>query len=343
MREDKLSIRRYNYIPYDPNPTDSFEFGLSEKNLDYSLSEKNLDSDRDDKLNRSIYDCKNKPYQGTELILKEGQYPSKDQSANEVYEHLGNIDNFYKKVFGRNSIDNRGFKIVANVHFDIEYETAFWSIDKKQIFYGEGDASSDRQDFYSFTSCIDVSAHAFAHGMIQYESKLNYAFETGALCESIADVFAIMVRQYINEEKSDESRWLLGRELLATSLNPPNYSYLGMRSLKTPGQANICDLQVAHMDDYRVLPEVFDNGGVHINSGIPNKAFYLLATALGGYSWNIAGKIWYNALVGSNLTSSTTFKDFAYITVSRTRDKFGQRFANIVADSWSQVGIHVSL
>jgi hypothetical protein len=85
-----------------------------------------------------------------------------------------------------------------------------------------------------------------------------------------------------------------------------------------------------------------DNGGVHINSGIPNHAFYLCAVALGGYAWEKAGVIWYATLCDTRLSSSAQFQDFANLTADNAGRLFGDVEQQAVINAWEQVGIIVT-
>src|SRR5678815_4747497 len=128
----------------------------------------------------------------------------------------------------------------------------------------------------------------------RYEAKLTYSQHPGALNESMSDVFGSLVKQYSLNQSAADADWLIGAGLLAAGVNG-----VALRSMKAPGTAYDDrvlgkDPQPAHMKDY--VNTISDNGGVHINSGIPNHAFYVVATELGGFAWEKAGKIWYVAL-----------------------------------------------
>ena len=122
-----------------------------------------------------------------------------------------------------------------------------------------------------------------------------------------------------------------------------------LRSLKAPGTAFDNDImgkdpQPAHMDDFAKLPdtEEGDNGGVHINSGIPNRAFFLAATAIGGNAWEAPGHIWYESLRSSN--PKTGFQEFADTTFAQADKLFGAGSAEqqAVLSAWQEVGIKIS-
>ncbi|WFQ79845.1 M4 family metallopeptidase [Xenorhabdus sp. SF857] len=290
-----------------------------------------------DKPHRTIYDAKNKEeFPGEELSRREGMPESSDDSVNEAYEYIGKTHEFYKKIFGRNSLDNKGIKLVATVHYGKNYLNAFWT--RKQMIFGDGDGKY----FNRFTSAIDIIAHELTHGVIESEAGLDYIYQSGALNESISDVFGIMVKQYVNNQKVDESNWLLGQGLLGPKFNPENKSEVGLRTFINPGSAFSGDKQVGHMDLYEDLPFIIDNGGVHIHSGIPNRAFYLVAMALGGYAWEKAGKIWYETLLDKRLSSDADFEDFARLTIDNAEKLFSKKTSDIVSHGWKEVGVPLS-
>ncbi|MBC8945854.1 zinc metalloproteinase aureolysin [Xenorhabdus indica] len=288
----------------------------------------------DKKLNRTIYNAENTDvYPGTKIVRVEGTSESKDISVNEAYEHLGNTYNFYKEIFGRDSIDNKGLKLAATVHYLEGYANAFWA--NNQMVFGDG----MKLYFNRFTSCIDITAHELTHGVTQYEADLDYAYQSGALNESISDVFGVMVKQFTNNQKANESDWLVGQGIFGPKMNPHNDPNIALRSFKHPGSAYSHDDQIGHMNQYQELPLSNDNGGVHKYSGIPNKAFYLLAVELGGYSWERAGKIWYETLTDRRLSNKANFNDFAKLTVDNAYKLFGKSISNLVTDAWNQVGV----
>ncbi|AOM39323.1 M4 family metallopeptidase [Xenorhabdus hominickii] len=309
-------------------------YQLMDTDIEETITQQKDEATNDDKLNRTIYDARNKEeFPGEKLSRSEGMSEDTDIYVNEAYDYLGKTHEFYKKIFGRNSLDNYGLKLVATVHYGKNYLNAFWS--RKQMVFGDGDG----QYFNRFTSSIDVIAHELTHGVIESEAKLHYAYQSGALNESIADVFGIMVKQYFDNQKADESNWLLGEGLLGPKLNPDNKPDLALRNFIHPGTAFPGDRQVGHMDKYEKLPFTIDNGGVHIFSGIPNRAFYLVAIELGGYAWERAGKIWYETLLDEQLSSDADFEDFAKLTVENAEKLFDNQISNIVSNCWKKVGI----
>lgn len=178
--------------------------------------------------------------------------------------------------------------------------------------------------------------------MTEVEGPLWYFRQAGALNESISDVFGSLVKQKFLNQKVDQADWLIGAGLLTDKVKGK-----ALRSMKEPGTAFDDpvlgkDPQPGRMRDYVRTWE--DNGGVHINSGIPNRAFYQVASRLGGYAWEKAGRIWYEALRDPRLKPDTNFIDFARITVMAATRLYGAGSAEetAVQDAWGEVDIKVS-
>lgn len=173
--------------------------------------------------------------------------------------------------------------------------------------------------------------------MTQHTADLQYWNQSGSLNESISDVFACMVEQWHLGQTSEQGDWILGQTIW-----PVGRRGAALRSLKAPGTAYNDpiigkDGQPAHMRDYNTTTE--DNGGVHINSGIPNHAFYLSAIGLGGHSWERAGQVWYKTLLDPRITQDCNFAQFAELTVDNTRTMFGDSAKDIVRNAWVSVGV----
>ncbi|MGY3201587.1 M4 family metallopeptidase [Streptomyces sp. TE5632] len=284
------------------------------------------------KPHRTVHDARH----GTKLpgtaVRREGQEPGKDATVNRAYAGLGATFELFLRAFSRDSIDGAGLPLVATVHYDRDYNNAFWNGD--QMVFGDGDG----EIFLDFTIPIDVIGHELAHGVTQYTANLDYFGQSGALNESVSDVFGALIKQYTLGQTAGEADWLIGAGLLA-----PRVTGKALRSMKEPGTAYDDDVlgkdpQPATMDDY--VRTGRDNGGVHINSGIPNHAFYLAATTLGGHSWERAGQVWYDVLTGGELSQDAQFTDFATLTVQAARARFGEgEELRAVSKAWERVGV----
>jgi Zn-dependent metalloprotease len=219
------------------------------------------------------------------------------------------------------------------VHYDQDYDNAFW--DGTQMIFGDGDG----QYFNRFTISVDVIGHELTHGVTGSQVNLEYQDQSGALNESISDCFGSMVKQYAQDPKqtAEEADWLIGAGLFTSQVQG-----VALRSMKAPGTAFDDpvlgkDPQPATMADY--VSTTSDNGGVHTNSGIPNRAFYLAAVGFGGYSWEKAGKIWYETIASPLLSATATFAEFADVTISVAESLFDADAAAVVRDAWTQVGV----
>ncbi|MEP0795492.1 M4 family metallopeptidase [Trichocoleus sp. DQ-A3] len=281
---------------------------------------------------RTIFDAKNGNDLPGTLVRSEGDPPSEDAAINEAYDGSGATYDLYEQVFERNSIDNRGLRLDSTVHFGVKYDNAFWNGD--QMVYGDGDG----EIFERFTKAIDVIGHELTHGVTQYEANLIYYGESGALNESFSDVFGSLVKQRVLNQTAEEADWIIGEGLFTA-----NVKGVGIRSMKAPGTAYDDpvlgkDPQPAtYKDRYKGLE---DNGGVHINSGIANRAFYLAAVEIGGYAWEKAGKIWYIAL-RDRLRSRANFKRAANTLITVAGELYGEgsKEQNAVRKGWQQVGV----
>lgn len=285
---------------------------------------------------RTIYTAQHSTELPGDLIRKEGAPPCGDVAADEAYDALGATHDFYWQVYERNSIDDDGMHMKATVHFDKDYNNAFW--DGQAMVFGDGDGDI----FNRFTVSLDVIGHELTHGVVGDEAQLQYFQQSGALNESISDIFGSLVKQYLLKQTADKADWLIGAGLLTARIKG-----VALRSMKAPGTAFDDPLlgkdpQPAHMKNFVRTWE--DNGGVHINSGIPNHAFYLAATNISGYAWEKAGRIWYEALRDKQVRSNTGFQRFAQITLRNAARLYGTTSVETkaVREAWNQVGIKTS-
>jgi len=282
---------------------------------------------------RTIYDAQHGQTLPGHLARAEGQAPSADKAVNEAYDGLGNTFDFYLTTYHRNSIDNAGLALVASVHYGQKYDNAFWN--GQQMVFGDGDGVL----FTGFTGAVDVIGHELTHGVTGSEANLTYQGQPGALNESISDVFGSLVKQFALKQSVAQADWLIGAGILA-----PGIHGTALRSMKNPGTAYDDpkigkDPQPADMAHY--VHTTSDNGGVHINSGIPNRAFYLAASNLGGFAWDKAGRIWYDTLCDHSLKSSANFAAFASLTVRHAALLYGTGSVEqkAVVDAWQKVGV----
>jgi Zn-dependent metalloprotease len=286
---------------------------------------------------RLIHDAKTGTTLPGTLVRSEGQAATGDAAVDEAYDGLGATFDLYWDIYQRDSIDNAGMDLIGTVHYDKKYDNAFWN--DVQMVFGDGDG----QYFNRFTIAIDIMGHELTHGVTAHQANLVYHGQPGALNESLSDVFGSLVKQYAQSPRQTaaDADWLIGAGLFTSAING-----IALRSMKAPGTAYDDrvlgkDPQPDHMSKY--VNTTRDNGGVHINSGIPNRAFYLAAIALGGYAWEKAGKIWYATNCDPRLSPTASFQDFANLTADNAAKLFDADVAAKVAEAWRQVGINVAV
>lgn len=289
---------------------------------------------------RIVYDAENRSQLPGTVVRQEGEPPVSDIAVNEAYDGSGVTYDMFFDVYGRNSIDNNGLRLDSTVHYQTGYDNAFWN--GQQMVYGDGDEDMPESQrlFNRFTAALDVIGHELTHGVTQYEAGLVYWDQSGALNESMSDVFGSLVKQYQRQETADQANWIIGEGLFTSNVNG-----VGIRSMKAPGTAYDDpvlgkDPQPAHMDDY--VNTIEDNGGVHINSGIPNHAFYVTSIELGGNAWEKAGNIWYKTLT-DKLTNRASFQQAADLTYEAAGELYGTGSLEqqAVRKGWAEVGITI--
>jgi hypothetical protein len=256
-----------------------------------------------------------------------------DAAVDEAHESSGVVLELFATQFDRQSADGRGGELTITVHYGQNYDNAFW--DGTQLVFGDGDGVI----FDRFTKPMDVMAHEFTHAVTQFTAGLNYQGQSGALNESVSDVFASMAKQRALGQTADQADWLIGEGIFLPGINAK-----ALRSMREPGTAYDDpqigkDPQVGSMADYVDTAE--DSGGVHINSGIPNRAFALAALGIGGSSWERAGKVWYDALTSGEVGAGADFVAFAEATVSSANRVFAADadVAAQVRGAWVTVGV----
>jgi Zn-dependent metalloprotease len=288
---------------------------------------------------RLVYDSKQTDRLPGDLARSEGQAKGSDVAVSEAYDFSGDTYDFYETLFARNSLDNKGMTLISSVHVAevdwlgqfVPMSNAFWN--GQQMAYGDGDGKI----FQRFTRSLDVVGHELTHGVQSFTSNLTYSGQSGALNEHFSDVFGILVRQWKNGETAVKASWVVGAGVMV--LTPTRR---GIRDMEKPGTAFVndpdigTDPQPAHMSKLYTGPR--DRGGVHINSGIPNRAFVLAAQALQGNAWDVAGRIWFETLL--QLTTSSQFLDCAKLTV-QVAGAHGAAAKTAVRAAWKQVGITV--
>ncbi|HJQ36818.1 MAG TPA: M4 family metallopeptidase [Thermoanaerobaculia bacterium] len=284
---------------------------------------------------RTVYDARHDRDLPGVIARGEGAPRTRDTAVNEAYDGAGRTYDFFRRVYGRRSVDDHALRIDSSVHFGDGFNNAHWN--GRQMIYGDGDGKY----FRSFTSALDIIAHELTHGVSQYTAGFAYSGQAGALAEHFSDVFGVLAKQYWSRQSAARADWIVGAGLFTNRVNGD-----GIRSLKAPGTAYDdpvlgTDPQPDHMRGY--VRTAGDDRGVHVNCGIPNHAFYLTATLLGGRAWETAGRIWYHALT-RDLGPRAQFRHCADATWRAAGALFGAGSApqEAVLAAWKTVGIDVS-
>ena len=276
---------------------------------------------------RTVYDAQ---YQATlpgRLVRGETDQPGTDKAVNQAFDGAGATYDFFMQVLKRNSIDGKGLRLNSTVHYKKDFNNAFW--DGRQMVYGDGDGKR----FLNFTGAVDVIAHELTHGITQFSvpgGGLVYADQSGALNESISDVFGSMVKQWTLKHTVDKADWLIGAGIMAPKVGK------ALRSMADPGNPA---LTWSGDDQPKTMSKYVAGGDVHTNSGIPNHAFYVTAMLLKGHSWDKAGPIWYQAL--SLLTPNASFAEAATATMQAASLLYGANSPEQLAvqRGWKEVGV----
>ena len=287
---------------------------------------------------RLVFTANNKDMLPGRLVRSEGEPPTADPCVNEAYDFSGDTYDFYLERFGRNSLDDAGMKLVSSVHVgesdgQDRYQpmnNAFW--DGGQMAYGDGDGVV----FQCFTRSLEVVAHELTHGVQAFTSDLVYRGQSGAINEHFADVFGVLVRQWRRQETGQRANWLVGADILV-----PAPTRRAIRDMERPGTAYVADpvLGTDPQSDHmaRIYAGSADAGGVHINSGIPNRAFVLFAQAIGGPAWDTPGGVWYEALL--RLPRTATFATLAKTTARIATERVSAAAGKACRAAWKQVGL----
>jgi Zn-dependent metalloprotease len=278
--------------------------------------------------NRTIYDAGNKSALPGKIVREEGNKDSADAAVNQAYDGAGATYDFFLEVLKRNSIDGKGMRLDSTVHYQNRFNNAFWN--GQQMVYGDGDGKL----FLGFTGAIDVIAHELTHGVTQpaVPGGLVYEDQSGALNESISDVFGSVVKQWKLKQSSEQADWLIGAGIMAPAVGK------ALRSMADPGNK---DITWSGDDQPKTMAGYVEDGDVHTNSGIPNHAFYAAAIALKGNSWDKAAPIWYKAM--ALLTPNATFADMAKATSQSAALLYGADSPeqHAVLAAWKVVGVEV--
>lgn len=270
------------------------------------------------------YDAENNEYSSNQLpgkIITSSNTTFHDPAGVDAHAYAAKVYDYFYTKFKRKSYDNQGASIISSVHVGERWNNAAWN--GKQMLYGDGDDDT----FINLAGALDVIGHEITHAVTEKTANLQYFGESGALNESISDIFGATI---------EAKNWLIGEDVYT-----PNIAGDALRSMSDP-------TDYAQPDHYRDLYiGMEDNGGVHINSGINNKAAYLIA--VGGTHDNIQvkgigkdkmAKIYYHALT-KYLTSSAQFSQMRRAVIHSTQDLYGANSNEVktVTKAYDAIGV----
>ena len=272
-----------------------------------------------------VYDCQQSTTLPGTSVPNPGS--SADATARQAFGETTSVAKFFKEVFLRSSIDNTGMALNSSIHYSVKYNNAFWN--GSQMTYGDGDGNI----FVDFTKSNDVIGHELTHGVTQHTLALNYANEPGGLNESMSDVFGSMFRQWEANQSVTQADWLIGKDIMGPGAIARGYTCL--RDVSKPAGSHCLAPQPTKYSQYHTGMDP------HESSGIPNLAFYRAAMAIGGKSWEKAGRIWYQALTGVGPKPTMKMGAFAQATRSLAGGLFPSEPAvkAAVDKAWTAVGL----
>jgi len=286
---------------------------------------------------------KAKMFKDPKILIRNGEIINPSTEAEICYRNMIKIDDFCRKVFKRCPVENESKTMIIELNRPLADNNALWIRDAELVISGETD-----QKIFSkaLITDEDILSHEFGLAFIQYVCDLEYESESGALHRSLSDVFAIMRKHYSNSQKANDpnTNWLIGEDIIVN-----DFARKALRSLDNPGSAHKSELygsdyQIKHMSDIDSSWEKFEK--MHASSGIPNYVFYLAASKEGGYSWDKIGKIWFSALevISKQLENTQSivvdFNYFAQTTIKIAKEVYGSDIENIIAQSWTRVGVN---
>jgi Zn-dependent metalloprotease len=232
---------------------------------------------------------------------------------------------YFRTTHARNSINGTGGTVTSFIRVADEngggMDNAFWN--GEAMFYGDGDKA-----FSPLAKALDVAGHEISHGVVQNTANLEYQGESGAMNESFADIFGAMI---------DRDDWRMGEDVVKTAYFPTGC----LRNLSDPnnGGTSINDAGKGWQPSKvsQQYKGTQDNGGVHINSGITNFAYYKIATSI---TKDKAEKIFYRAL-SKYLVKSSKFIDLRAAAVQAATDLYSAAGAEVAAvnTAFNEAGI----
>lgn len=249
----------------------------------------------------------------------------KDQYATDAHWGAEKTYDYFWQEQGRNSINGSGFRLRSYVHYDVNYSNAFW--DGTRMTYGDGSTRP-------FTA-LDVAGHEITHGLTTFTADLVYQDEPGALNESFSDIFGNTIERLY---RPLQWNWRIGEDLYNN----------GIRNMQNPGALGDPDTYLGT----NWYTGTGDNGGVHTNSSVQNKWFYILtqgengtndlgdAYSVSGIGIDKASDIAYRNLV-VYLTTNSQYADARFYAIQSALDLYGPCTNEVTqtTNAWYAVGV----
>lgn len=278
-------------------------------------------------LQRRIYTGQSNRDSGDDQLLRsEGDPAADDSLVNLAYRDLGTAFRYLTRVHGRNSHDGKGAAQRGVVHYRRNWMNAAWN--GSELLFGDGGQAL----FHPFPEARSVTYHEYGHAIAGSMVGLRYQGQSGALAEHLADAVAAAVMQWEDKTTPADASWLIGQDLLTKEV-----SGMGIRDMMNPGTAYNDDRlgedpQPAHMDNY--INTDRDNGGVHLNSGVPNRMFALAAVSIGQPVWETLMPIWFAALASGELGRDATFAQFTHVAIEHA-----EKYSPHIEEAAGKVGV----
>ena len=258
-----------------------------------------------------------------------------DDAALDAHWGAEMVYDYFFNIHGRNSYNNNGGSLINFVHYNDTMDNAYWYMNHME--YGDGGSR------YKILTSLDVVSHEISHGVCQYSADLQYWGESGAINESLSDIYAACVQNYANVGKNI---WLIGDEICRNDI--------AMRSMNNPKLLEDPDTYLmTYWKNTSNPSRENDNGGVHTNSGVMNYWFYLLCEGGAGindynYHYNVDGigmgkaeRIVYLMETGHYLTKTSTFYEARQASINAAIFLYGvcSKEVSTVIQAWNAVGV----
>jgi Zn-dependent metalloprotease len=287
-------------------------------------------------LHRQVFDAQGQTRLPGALLRHEDGKPARDQAANQAYDNLGIVLEFFAKVLGRDSADGSGMRVDASVHYGFGFANAMWT--GEQMIVGDGDGQHTKD----IAASLGIIAHELSHALSQHLVKGGLGVvlapgqpprlegEAGALNESFSDVCASMIKQWHAGQDVKQADWLLGEDILSA------HAGHAIRSLKDPGNPKLTWAEDDQIKDYKRFDPKQDP---HTASGVGNHAFYLAATELGGHSWEKLALVWLKGY--QKLHAKSTYAEAARATIEAAAQVHGEGSGahRAVRAAWKAVNV----